>query len=261
MARRFQFVSASTPTERVSSESRKSNHSHVMRHVHARKRRLRTQRYRDELINAGINVDQTTSQIGLSSPPIPRFATSGDPFSSSARPLSSEEYFLLDYYVQVVMPYSIGHCRLFDHAGDHQNQMLRDWVGLAINDDIFMTAAILLSTCRYVLHNRPGDPFFMRMVLCYQQISLRSLRSEIESTPTGINAMSVAKALALAIDEMNSGEESIARKHLQGVLAMVEFSGGPRSIGLSSLLERIYHVFLRELRRLDQRMEQRATEG
>lgn len=104
--------------------------------------------------------------------------------------------------IQVVLPYSIGHCRLFDFAGDHQNQMLLEWVGLAVNDDIFMTVAILLSTCRYILHARPGDPFFTRMVLCYQQISLRSLRLEIESTPTCINAMSVAKALALAIDEV-----------------------------------------------------------
>ncbi|CAI6081942.1 unnamed protein product [Clonostachys chloroleuca] len=256
MARRFQFVSASTPTERVSSQSRKSNHSHVMRHVHARKRRLRTQRYQDKLINAGMEMNQTTLQIGLPSPPIPRFASSGDPFSSFARPLSSEEYFLLDHYIQVVMPYSIGHCGLFDYDGDHRSQMLREWVGLAVNDDIFMTVAILLSTCRYVLHDRPGDPFFTQMVLWYKQICLRSLRLEIESTPSCVNAMSVAKALALAIDEVNSGEQSIARKHLQGVLAMVQFSGGPRSIGLTSLLERMYNIFLRELRLLDQIIEQ-----
>ncbi|CAH0035307.1 unnamed protein product [Clonostachys rhizophaga] len=255
MARQFQFVSASTPTERVASKSRKSNHSHVMRHVHARKRRLRTQRYQDQLTNADMEVDRTTSQIGFSSPSIPRFATSGDPFSSLARPLSSEEYFLLDHYIQVVMPYSIGHCGLFDYDGDHQSQMLREWVGLAVNDDIFMTVAILLSTCRYVLHDRPSDPTYMRMVLCYKQICLRSLRLEIESTPICVNAMSVAKALALAIDEVNSGEQIIARKHLEGVLAMVQFSGGPKSIGLTSLLERMYHIFLRELRLTDPRID------
>ncbi|VUC30673.1 unnamed protein product [Clonostachys rosea] len=270
MSQQFQFVRASKPTGRTSSKSRKSNHSHVMRHVHARKRRLRTQRYQDELMNAGIEEGQTNSQIDFTSPPIPRFASSGDPFSSLARPLSSEEYFLLDHFVcpvysrlpdltvdiRVVMPYSIGHCGLFDYDGDHQSQMLREWVGLAINDEIFMTVAILLSTCRYVLQGRPGDPFFTRMVLCYKQICLRALRLEIESKPICVNAMSVAKALALAIDEVNSGEHSIARKHLQGVLAMVEFSGGPRSIGLTSLLERMYRIFLRELPLPEARTEQ-----
>lgn len=101
MARQFQFVSASKPTEHVSSESRKLNHSHVMRHVHAKKRRLRTQRHQDELINARMEQDLTTSEMILSSPSIQSFANSKDPFSSLARPLSSEEYFLLDHCMSI----------------------------------------------------------------------------------------------------------------------------------------------------------------
>ncbi|RFU73194.1 hypothetical protein TARUN_9049 [Trichoderma arundinaceum] len=104
--------------------------------------------------------------------------------------------------IQVVMPYSIGHCDLFDYNGDHRKQMLREWVGLAIIDDTFMTVAILLSTCRYILLDRPDDPFFTRMALRYKQICLRSLRLEIESKPPYVNVMSVAKALALAVDEV-----------------------------------------------------------
>ena len=248
MARRFQFVSASKPTEHVSSESRKLNHSHVMRHVHAKKRRLRTQRYQDELINVGMEQDLMTSETVLSSPPVQRFADSRDPFSSLARPLSSEEYFLLDHCmcidalpdypglispflvwadspispnlpnhmtyplrsnmpdlivdIQVVVPYTIGHCDLFDGDGDHRKQMLREWVGLAVTDDTFMTVAILLSTCRYMLLYQPGEPLFTRMALRYKQICLHSLRLEIESKPSSVNVMSVAKALALAVDEV-----------------------------------------------------------
>lgn len=48
-------------------------------------------------MEAGMEMNQMTLRIGLPSPPIPRFASSGDPFSSLARPLSSEEYFLLDH--------------------------------------------------------------------------------------------------------------------------------------------------------------------
>jgi hypothetical protein len=104
--------------------------------------------------------------------------------------------------VQVVMPYSIGHCQLFEYNADHRQQVLREWVGLAITDDTFMTVAVLLSTCRYILTGRPGDPLFTQMALRYKQICLRSLRLDIESKPSCVNVMTVAKALALAIDEV-----------------------------------------------------------
>lgn len=104
--------------------------------------------------------------------------------------------------IQVVMPYSIGHCGLFDIPGDHQSQMLREWVGLAITDDALMVAAILLSTCRYILYRRPDDPVFRRMALQYKQICLHTLRLEIGSKSSHVNATTVAKALALAVDEV-----------------------------------------------------------
>lgn len=42
-----------------------------------------------------------TSETVLSGPLIHRFATSKDPFSSLARPLPSEEYFLLDHCTSI----------------------------------------------------------------------------------------------------------------------------------------------------------------
>ena len=107
------------------------------------------------------------------------------------------------------MPYSIGHCDLFNHNGDHREQMLQEWVSLAVTDDTFMTVAILLSTCRYILADRPGDPYFTAIALRYKQICLRSLRLEIESRPSSVNVMSVAKALALAVDEVRLGTLSM----------------------------------------------------
>jgi len=101
------------------------------------------------------------------------------------------------------VPYSVGHCGLFDHPGDHRTQMLREWVGLAITDDALMVAAILLSTCRYILLDHPDHPVFTRMVLRYKQICLRTLRQEISTKSSPINAMTVAKAVALAIDEVS----------------------------------------------------------
>lgn len=105
--------------------------------------------------------------------------------------------------VQVVVPYSVGHCGLFENPGDHRSEMLREWVGLAITDDALMVAAVLLSTCRYILLDQPDHPVFARMALQYKQICLRTLRQEISTKPSIINAMTVAKAVALAIDEVS----------------------------------------------------------
>jgi hypothetical protein len=101
------------------------------------------------------------------------------------------------------VPLSIGHCGLFDHPGDHRTEILREWVGLAINDNALMVAAVLLSTCRHILLTQPNHPVFTRMALQYKQICLRTLRQEISTTSSQINAMTVAKAVALAIDEVS----------------------------------------------------------
>jgi len=58
---------------------------------------------------------------------------------------------------------------------------------------------------------------------------------------------------------VNTGEQGIARKHLQGVLAMVQFSGGPKALGLSSLLQRMCDLFLKELRLTDAKQGQLDT--
>jgi hypothetical protein len=100
------------------------------------------------------------------------------------------------------VPHSIGHCGLFEDPGDHRTQMLREWVGLAITDDTLMVAAVLLSTCRYILLDQPDHPVFTRMALQYKQICLHALRQEIGAKLSTINAMTVAKAIALAVDEV-----------------------------------------------------------
>ncbi|KAI1817710.1 hypothetical protein GGS20DRAFT_483914 [Poronia punctata] len=258
MAGQFQFVNVSNPIKPSPAGSRKSTHSHVMRQVHARKRHLQTERFQ--------NAKQIMRIYGpiLLWPPPQVLANSKDPFSSLPRPLLSEEYFLLDHYIQVVLPSSIGHCGLFNQPGDHKAQMLREWVGLAITDYALMAAGVLLSTCRYILLQRPDDPVFTCMVLQYKRTCLRTLREELSSMSHPIKTTTVAKALALAIDEVRnpwrlgvvvSGEYGIARKHLQGVLAMIQFSGGPKSIGLTGLLKRMYDRFLISLELTDTQVD------
>lgn len=97
MAAQFQFVTVSNPTKSGSSESRKLNHSHIMRQVHAKKRLLQMQRFQNESINCGTKPNLGIFKPFLSSPLHQVFTNTKDPFSSLARPLLSEEYFLLDH--------------------------------------------------------------------------------------------------------------------------------------------------------------------
>jgi len=217
-----------------------------MRQAHAKKRRLQMQIFHNESIIGETRQNLTILKSVLSSPLSQVFTNSKDPFSSLARPLTSDEYFLLDHCmfidatpdclaghhfvilafgmgfsssytldpfrsdisnsiadIQVVVPFSVGHCGLFNQPGDHRTQMLREWVGLAITDDALMVAAVLLTTCRYILQNQPDHPVFTRMALQYKQICLRTLRQEISTKSSPINVMTVAKAVALAIDEVS----------------------------------------------------------
>lgn len=107
--------------------------------------------------------------------------------------------------IHVIVPFTIGHCDLFDRPGDHKTQLLREWLGLAITDTVLMTASILLSTCRYILQvQQPGNLTFVRLALRYKQICLQTLREEMNSlsASASVTVMTVAKALALALDEV-----------------------------------------------------------
>jgi hypothetical protein len=46
------------------------------------------------------------------------------------------------------------------------------------------------------------------------------------------------------VRQVTAGEHTIAQKHVQGVVAMVDSSGGARGLGLTGLLERMYQRFL-----------------
>lgn len=105
--------------------------------------------------------------------------------------------------VQVIVPFTLGHCGLFDYPGDHKTQLLREWVGLAVTDDALMGAAVLLSTCRYILQQvQPGNPVFVQLALQYKHICLQTLRQDMDDSSAPVNSMTIAKIFALVVDEV-----------------------------------------------------------
>jgi hypothetical protein len=95
MTRQFQFITVPGPTERISPQSKKLAHSHVLRQRHAKERRSRTKAYQDN-IRVRQGPDCNTEQSGnlFQSRML---GYSKDPFSAVIRPLTSQEYVLLDY--------------------------------------------------------------------------------------------------------------------------------------------------------------------
>ncbi|KAK5654696.1 hypothetical protein OQA88_7020 [Cercophora sp. LCS_1] len=260
MDRQFRFVTVSDPTQAPSSESRKLAYSHAFRQAHARRRRERIEQYRKETANEPVGKTVTAPDEAVPSPLCRALDSNKDPFSSLARPLSSEECvgdledapdlqaslkLLADDLVadvHVIIPFTIGHCGLLDRPGGQKMQMLREWVGLAITDDVLMVAAILLSTCRYIMKVQPGNLAIAQLALQYKQICIQTLLRE-----TGnpfVNVATVAKALALALDEVTAGEHTVARKHVEGVAAMVNSSGGVEELGMTGLLEQMYRKLM-----------------
>ncbi|KAH6635879.1 hypothetical protein F5144DRAFT_565710 [Chaetomium tenue] len=247
MARQFRFVAVSNPTEAPSSESKKLAYSHAFRQAHAQRRRKQIEGHRKAAATSpSLAVGKAfvvPGEVVLA--PLNHVLTSNqDPFSSLARPLSLMEYYLLDHYVHVIVPFTVGHCGLFNRPGDQKTELLRDWVGLAVADDTVMVAAVLLSTCRYILQAQPDNLVIVQLALQYKQICLEKLRQEMSNTSAPVNTLTVAKSLALVLDEVTAGEHDIARKHLNGVFGMVNSCGGVGELGLTGLMERMYRRFI-----------------
>lgn len=97
------------------------------------------------------------------------------------------------------MPSGVTHCGLFGSKQDHLQALLRDWIGLGVADRDFLDAGVLLSACQTILRNNPDDPVLTSMALQYKQNGLRSLR---EALGGPVNALTVALALAMAMDEV-----------------------------------------------------------
>ncbi|KAH6951962.1 hypothetical protein DER45DRAFT_636229 [Fusarium avenaceum] len=136
--------------------------------------------------------------------------------------------------VSVSVPYKVLCCSLLE------DQILKDWVGLAMIDENLLESAIFLSASQELLCACPDNPVLKKMTLEYRQKSLCTLRKALSSSEQVFSLVNIAQALALAFDEEAVGRKEIAKKHLEGTFAMVEIAGGLQSLGITGLLEEIY---------------------
>lgn len=102
------------------------------------------------------------------------------------------------------MPQSVAHCKLFDYPHDHKEQILQEWVGLAITNKNLLDSAVLLTACRSVLHSKPDDRKLTQLALRYKQRGLEWLRQAVAAAAPSINVVTIAMSFAMAFDEVSS---------------------------------------------------------
>ncbi|KAF5589629.1 hypothetical protein FPCIR_6721 [Fusarium pseudocircinatum] len=203
-----------------------------LRQRHAKERRLRMQKHQEDMAR---NAENTSLNKVL--------GYGHDPFASLPKQLLSHENFLLDHYIRVVVPYNVKTCRLFDQMNDHVGHVMRDWVGLAITDSDLLCSIILLGACRHIISNNPNSGL-MQAALQYKYSGLKALRHAVSGASPILSAVTIAKACAMALDEVSYGEAVVARQHIQGVFAMIEAAEGSQCLDGTGLLKRMYLRFL-----------------
>ena len=100
--------------------------------------------------------------------------------------------------VGVTVPYKVTYCDLL------RDQILRDWVGLALNNENLLDSAIFLSASQDLLRADPTNPTLKTMTLSYKQKGLCTLRRALCSSEEAYNLARIAQALALAFSEVIS---------------------------------------------------------
>ncbi|RFN54532.1 hypothetical protein FIE12Z_1187 [Fusarium flagelliforme] len=230
MPRNFQFVTVSNPAEPVPQHVRSLTHSHAVRQRHAKARRLRMQKHQEDMSR---NAESTSLNRVL--------GYSRDPFAALPKQLLSHENFLLDHYIRVVVPQKVNICRLFKQMNYHEEQAMRDWVGLAITDSDLLCSSILLGACRHILTSNPNSGL-MQAALQYKYNGLKALRHAVSGASPTLSAVTIANACAMALDEVNFGEATVARQHIQGVFAIIDAAGGSQCLNGTGVVQTIVSV-------------------
>ncbi|KAI9735740.1 MAG: hypothetical protein M1818_006348 [Claussenomyces sp. TS43310] len=262
---RIQFINTSDPGNAISAEEKRRANSHAARTAHAKIRRLRTIEYQaekgrqepegtQEALGRSIaprsSVQPTptaveTEQLVLISPVSLLASSRRDPFQSFARSFKPIEHFLLDHYVRAVIPYMNQHCNKLRDPERYVDLMTKEWVRLTLTN-VGALSGIFLAACRHLFKNQPEQQqYYLQLSIEYKLSCVRALREAIASEIASlISDSSVAIVILLAYDELQLGDLTTSRRHVQGMIQMVEHNGGPQALGLNGFLEHLVCKFV-----------------
>ncbi|VUC30948.1 unnamed protein product [Clonostachys rosea] len=271
----LQFIPSSHPGTASSRESQRRANAHAARVAHGRVRRFRMVEYqasektkqpRERTASAGSRPKRSrpkrsdeaaaiasplpiaeTGDLILANPISALASTRTESFAFFARPFNPIESYLLDYYLQVVIPYQSVFCnRLWDKE-EYRELMRGDWMRLVLARGYSLDALLLIS-CRHLAANNSLEPNghqrYMELAVKYKLSCVKSLNETISDEVVNIiSDATVATVVMLACDEFWIKEPSTAKRHLDGALQMVNHNGGPQTLGLNGFLEHVLYKF------------------
>lgn len=100
----------------------------------------------------------------------------------------------------MIIPDSIVRCRgALPHHFNYREQVLQDWVGLAVTDNDLLETGILLDSCESILKSNANNLEITHLILQYKTRGLQALQQALNK-PT--SSTTIALALALAMNEV-----------------------------------------------------------
>ncbi|KAK7230041.1 hypothetical protein V2G26_002211 [Clonostachys chloroleuca] len=271
----LQFIPSSHPGTAPSRESQRRANAHAARVAHGRVRRFRVIEYqasqnsrkpKEKIDPPGSRLKRSRPQrsngtaatasplliaeaggFALANPVTTLVSARKESFAFFARSFSQIESYLVDYYVQVVVPYQSVFCnRLWDKA-EYRELMRGDWMRLVLARG-YSLDALLLIACRHLAANKSLEPDgqqrYMELAVKYKLSCVKGLNETISDEVVSIiSDATVATVVMLACDEFWIKEPSTARRHLDGALQMVNHNGGPQTLGLNGFLEHVLYKF------------------
>ncbi|KAF4968336.1 hypothetical protein FSARC_4282 [Fusarium sarcochroum] len=159
-----------------------------------------------------------------------------DAYTGFARPLSDDEQYLFDFYLNYVIQYGYGACYHKESEADFQASMREVWVPNAMSQPCLM-AAIFHVACRNyaaTTDNTMSTKFSVKKLqyrLECLQMAKDAITSQVVATDT-----TIALALIMASESFFEGDFGAYCSHGSGIIKMVTARGGLQMLGMSGFL-------------------------
>ncbi|KAL2857222.1 hypothetical protein BJY01DRAFT_136823 [Aspergillus pseudoustus] len=213
--------------------------SHAARATHAKARRQQTIRYQAQKASQR-NRQEGTLDVQSHQQPSPVSVLAADwatLCTSYSRQLNPVERMLLNHYMIVIIP--LFTCNAID--AEFYQRINTTWVPFSLAHRTLVNL-LLLSSCRHLLHLYEAPEHkdtFLRLAYRFKLDILRSIREAISSEAPWFSDATIAATIMLAYDELSVEETTSSKYHVEGAVKMVALRGGPQTLGLDGLLERL----------------------
>ncbi|KAM5354737.1 hypothetical protein ACJ41O_001384 [Fusarium nematophilum] len=162
-----------------------------------------------------------------------------DAHQGFARPLSVDEQYLFDFFLNYVILYGYKACHHKEDEAVFHTSMREVWIPFTMSQPSLM-AAVFHSACRNyaITTNSSYSKKFSIKKLQYRLTCLEMAKDAIASEAVATDA-TIALALILASESFFEGDMSAFFTHSSGVIKMVTARGGLETLGVSGFLTKI----------------------